>query len=432
MNKISLGLLAAGALLALTAWQGWSQQQWINQQNRAIAISTASTPRQHNSPLWPLLGIGGLTSLAMGAIGLRNSGLPEPPTGAAKPLPAMGFNGVPVAQSGGGDRVAQIHPITMGKNHNSISTNWLDKFLNSHCHLAINGVTNSGKTTLAEHALSIWNPSEVWVIDPKYNAVDPSWSYIPRCADIESVMESLSQLEKRLRARQQNEEPHTDLAVVIDELDWIALTYKSKAIDSIRKLYKVGRSLGFRVLLCGQSPYAKTLDGSDWKNFNRVILGNEAVAFCSNPQFPYEKEKYYQKCLDLHQDKKRFGLWIPVSGDPFVREVPVINPPVQARFSETDDSSPEPSEPSSHKWLNQLLDKEHSDFEPAEPWQPRDPLAPSEPSPESIGKAIELHRFSYSQTKIIEVVWGAKKGGNQAYQVARQHLQTIMQNLGVN
>ncbi|GEM_PF-6996739 len=409
MNRIlvSVGALTGGLLLCASAWSGYSQEHWINQQNQAIAHQWGQTAKQHSNPLWGLLGVTGSGLAIAGGASLKFNNDSEP------------------IHEENNSFHPQISPSTPPKN-----TQWLEKFLNSHCHLAINGVTGSGKTTLAEHALGIWGTSEIFLIDPKFNPLDPAWTYIPQCDDIESVLAALGCLEKRLRARQQNEEEHTPLAIVIDELDWICLTYKTKAINSIRKLYKVGRSLGFRILLCGQSPYAKTLDGSDWKNFNRVVLGNEAVAFCSNPQFPFSKEKYYPKCVQLHQNEKRFGLWIPVSGDPFVREVPIINPPIQPSFSLTPERSPELSEREDNEWLNDLLGSIHGDFERSERWQARDPLNASEPSPEAIGMVVSLYRSGCTKQDAIEYVWKCKKGGSKAYKKAAQHYDQILNKLG--
>ena len=215
---------------------------------------------------------------------------------------------------------------------------WLDIFINSHCHLAINGITGSGKTTLAEYALQLWD-CEVLLIDPKYNALEPAWSVPPLCSNINEVMGALKHVESRMLARQQNREAHYPIAIVVDEFDWLCLTYKAKAINVIRALYKVGRSLGFRLIICGQSPYANNFDGSDWRNFNRIILNGEALSFCENRQFPYEKNAYHPLCQQYQASGVRYGMFIPTGGVPFINPIPDIGAKVQPS-----DSEPEPED----------------------------------------------------------------------------------------
>jgi len=198
MNKISLSLLAAGALLVGTAWQGYSQQQWINRQNRAIATSTATHPRQHNSPLWPLLGIGGLSAMAIGGLALRE-GVPESSPGVGEALQRGSLDGLVVAKTGAVERVTKSRPLTVSELHNSNSTNWLKTFFSSAYHVALNGATRSGKTTLCEWGISQIGDSEVYLIDPKFNPQKPRWNYTPSCTDIDEVPMHLNQLANRIK-----------------------------------------------------------------------------------------------------------------------------------------------------------------------------------------------------------------------------------------
>ena len=416
MNKLaSIAAIAAGGILLTAAWSGWQQQSWINQKNMAIALAYAQQPKQHNNPLWLALGLGGLAAIGYGAVGL-NSETITPEIGDIQPQ----HQPQPQPQKAAVIQTQKTDDVT-----------WIKAFFERSHHIALNGSTGSGKTTLCEWAIS-QQESEIYLIDPKHIPHSPRWNFEPNCSDISEVPLHLKLLTDRMELRRKGFEETAPLNIIIDEWDWIAEEHGKSAISQLRKLFKVGRELGVKIWLCGQSPLAKDsgLSGSDFRNFGRVILGSEAISFCNNPQFPWDSVQF-KSLAESHQKRgDRFGLFVPMVGEPLVKIIPELS-----RFSPVPQGSHEPSpgsdEPTNSELLNRLLSKDYRESEPAEPWEARDPLNPTEPSPESIGRAIELHRLGHSQTEIIESVWGAKKGGSRTYAVAREHLQSILKNANI-
>lgn len=410
----SIAAIATGSVLCLAGYSGYSQQEWINRQNMAIAVSYAQTPRRHSNPLWALLGIGGLSAIGYGAVSAKEADL-SPTLPLPKPQP-------------------QPQKTTMIQIEKTDDVTWLKNFFSKAHHVALNGSTGTGKTTLAEWAIS-QQESEIYLIDPKHIPHSPRWNFEPNCSDISEVSIHLKALTDRMESRRNGSETITPLNIIIDEWDWVAEEHGKSAISQLRKLFKVGRELGIKIWLCGQSPLAKDsgLSGSDFRNFGRIVLGSEAISFCNNPQFPWDSAQFKSIAESYQKRGNRFGLFIPMAGEPFLKIIPDLGrfSPVRRGSPEPDQGSPEPSPNHDANRLNSLLDKEYSEDEPSEPWMPKDPLNPTEPSLESIGKAIELARFGHSQTEIIELVWGAKKGGSRAYTVAREHLQSILKNANI-
>lgn len=408
---IPIAAIAAGGILIASAWSGWQQQQWINQKNMAIAMDFAQLPKQHNNPLWVALGIGGLAAIGYGAISATDGSV-IPEIGDTQPQPQPKKPAVRQTQKT--DDVA-----------------WLKCFFASSHHVALNGSTGSGKTTLCEWAIS-QQESEIYLVDPKHIPHSPRWNFEPNCTDISEVPLHLKTLNERMENRRSGAEAIAPLNIIIDEWDWIAEEHGKSAISQLRKLFKVGRELGIKIWLCGQSPLAKDsgLSGSDFRNFGRIILGSEAISFCNNPQFPWDSSRFKPLAESYQKRGDRLGLFIPMVGEPSIKIIPDLS-----QFSPVRHGSVEPSpgstEPMDSEWLNRLLSKDYSSPEPAEPWEPKDPLNPTEPTPESIGRAIALARLGHSQTEIIESIWGAKKGGSRAYLSAREHLQSILKNANI-
>jgi len=439
MNKISLGLLAAGGLLCLTTFQGWNQERWINAQNKKIAIATATQPRQHNSPLWPLLGITGLGMLGAGAIRLQSK-LPESEATPVNPLSDEGLTGLPNPESTPAQQMRKNRPLTAGKSPNSDSTDWLKHFFDESYHVALNGATRSGKTTLCEWGISQLGDTEVYLIDPKYNPQKPRWNYTPYCTDIDEVTIHLDLLSKRIKSRLNGEEVIAPLNIILDEWDWVKETHGKPVVKTLRKIFKVGAELQIKLWLLGQSPLAQDtgLSGSDYRNFGRVVLTSEALAFINNQQFPWSASDYKPLAVSHQKRGDRFGLFIPMSGEPFIKVVPDLSQfsPVQRYQLESSPHPPErsgdDSEPSDSEWLNAMLKNGYTTPERLNDWEPRDPLNDSEPSSEAIGMVVSLHRSGCSKQETIEYTWKCKKGGSKAYKKAVKFYEQTLQNLGAN
>jgi hypothetical protein len=127
-------------------------------------------------------------------------------------------------------------------------------------------------------------------------------------------------------------DPHFDkssaanIYFVIDEIDWICSTYGKKAVNLLRNLFKVGRSVKCFVFLAGQTAQLGTgFTSDDYRQMVRFVMGSEALAFLNNPQFSWDSEPYRETVKTWQKSGKRFALIIPTKGEPFLQLMPVIN-----------------------------------------------------------------------------------------------------------
>lgn len=207
-------------------------------------------------------------------------------------------------------------------------------------HYKVDGVTQSGKTTFAEHLLSKISeeePStEKLLIDPKYRKGKPNWSFKPYCSDIEKVPKALDDFAKEIVERQQSESDFGELhplAFVIDEWDWIYTEYGKSAVTKLRKLIKVGAELGCYVVLIGQSPLSTDagLSTSDFDQLVRISIGKSAIKVLGNPaQFPFgNRDELLAKAELLFNSGERFALVQEHGVTPRLEIIPKIVKPNQ-------------------------------------------------------------------------------------------------------
>lgn len=203
----------------------------------------------------------------------------------------------------------------------------LRNFFSDSFHVLLNGSTGSGKTTLCEWGINQSKGGEVYLLDPKYIPLRPTWSYKPQCEAISDIPIQLKKLVDRMEKRRKGEEDASQkLNIIIDEWDWIYGEHGKSCLSILRMLFKVGRDLNIKVWLCGQSPLAKDtgLSGSDYRNFGRIVLAAEALAFTKNQQFSWDSKSFSPLCESYQRKGERFGLFIPMKGEPSVRVVPEI------------------------------------------------------------------------------------------------------------
>lgn len=207
-------------------------------------------------------------------------------------------------------------------------------------HYKIDGVTQSGKTTFAEHLLSILSSehplTEKLLIDPKYRKGKPNWSFNPYCSDIEKVPKALDDFAKEIVERQQSESDFGQLSpivFVIDEWDWIYTEYGKNAVTKLRKLIKVGAELGCYVVLIGQSPLSTDagLSTSDFDQLVRISIGKSAIKVLGNPaQFPFRnRDELLAKAESLFNSGERFALVQEHGVTPRLEIIPQIVKPNQ-------------------------------------------------------------------------------------------------------
>lgn len=217
-------------------------------------------------------------------------------------------------------------------------------------HYKFDGVTQSGKTTLAEYVMSrisesLGGNAEYLLIDPKYLASEPSWSFEPYCKDIDAALEALLNFAEILSERR--EDPTFDkrtanpIFFIIDEWDWIWLKHKAKALNLLRMLLKVGAELRCFVILLGQSPLcgeSTGLNTSDFEQAVRISIGRTASKVLSIPaHYPYsDRDQLSAEAEALNNQGLRFALVQQHSAKASIELVPDIQKPNQPQTQEDD------------------------------------------------------------------------------------------------
>jgi len=201
-------------------------------------------------------------------------------------------------------------------------------------HIALNGKTRSGKSTLGSHLMSCIAGNQqpkIWLVNPKHIASSPDWIGItPFCKSIGGYVEALTHFNELLKQRVDDRNFNYATAepwfILLEELDWAVSEHgKREVLALIRPLIKVGSALKIVVILIGQSAQADFFTGSDWRQFSRLVIGNEALAFLSNPQFAYSsevKDPLRAEAETLTRQETRFALVIPFAGLPTIQCVP--------------------------------------------------------------------------------------------------------------
>lgn len=189
-------------------------------------------------------------------------------------------------------------------------------------HYKFDGVTQSGKTTLAEYVMSQIidslgvSDAEYLLIDPKYLVAQPSWSIIPFCSSIDKALQALELFCKEMIARQQDPNfipsEASPIFFIIDEWDWIYEEYKNKALSLLRKLIKVGAELRCYVILLGQSPVSGEvgLSPTDFDQLVRMSVGKSSIKVLSNDKhYPFsDRTELHEEADRLYKTGCRFAL----------------------------------------------------------------------------------------------------------------------------
>jgi len=133
--------------------------------------------------------------------------------------------------------------------------------------------------------------------------------------------------------------------------------------------------------------------------------------------------------------------WVPVTLPKLTQKITnfgEVQPTVVQRSDVQPERSTEPlngTEPDEIERLNALLNKPFNDSKPTEPNTPEplnlDPFSP-EITPQERGSVVSFRRSGRSKEETIFLVWGAKKGGSKAYLVAKQKLDRIISESGLD
>ena len=223
-------------------------------------------------------------------------------------------------------------------------------------HYRFDGVSQSGKTTLAEEIISrisgfYGGQNDIFLINPKHLANKPQWSFKPFCTDIATALVAIQFCVDEMTKLQKDPtfDPDTTspVFVIVDEVDWILSVHKTAALTALRTLIKVGAALKFFTILVGQSPLASgngtpAFNGSDYRQMVRCVLRQEAIAFLNNPQFVYSNKKQLMaEANAAHNAGERFVLLIEHEGEPHIEIIPYIE---ALKKKEALSQEPEPEE----------------------------------------------------------------------------------------
>lgn len=338
--------------------------------------------------------------------------------------------------------------------------NWIESFLFNRdgslraFHVAINGPTGTGKTTLATFLIDLIRGNEqnyqTLLINPKHIPSRPVWMIPCNYPGIDEALEGLKVTNEYLKLRANSSQFDPDkgqrLFVVVDEWDWIHDTYGQDAIRLLRPILKVGRELRVHLILCGQSSLTKDngLSGADNRNFSRIILGNESKNYLlrveSNPQM-------LASISQLIGEGKRAALLLPVDSNAQVAIVPDLkasrsinsnwnSPNYSPNASPNSPSSPgesaySPSRSPGESQIQQGIQPSSELSELGElDWcesAKSDAAIRSLTQEQARDRIIEMKESKATQKEIIQTLWGLSKGGHQKWKSAVEEYKKLAQ-----
>ena len=214
------------------------------------------------------------------------------------------------------------------------------------------------------------------------------------------------------------------VAIVIDEADIVLSGGTKKFRDNIIEIAKLGRSLGFFLVLASQRPDKRTIDGGIQANFSKIALQaadkNESVRIINEPgaeKLPGDGAMYFvwNNARHLLQgyyiSEKEAGLFSRKINEKYARSRPAagsfIKPPSPADLiSEPNKSRPEPNK--------LFIEPNKPLYEPHELWlepnklrlEPNEPMIePGEPDtePGEFNEPGEPHEIKLLEAKVIEL-----------------------------
>ena len=266
-----------------------------------------------------------------------------------------------------------------------------DQSKRMYAHLIVNGPTKSGKSTLTSKLLALiaqgvashGDDCEMLLIDPKYPKTD--WPLKPAFRGYEMVLTGLNEAIAKFRERKklciQAEEAGKDhprfshFVVVVDEQDSIYAEGKghpdlggdreerkeaAQKVHSMEvNLLKEAAAYNVSLFVVGQSPLsgATGFSRSDMQQACRIVLGNEALKWLNDKEFPFKEDvPELQAKLKYWMDKgDRVALICPNIGRAYVEAIPYLE------IAKIDNVSTSNSKPSD------LIEDPWKDADPGEP-----------------------------------------------------------------
>ena len=366
-------------------------------------------------------------------------------------VPAMPVEVMPTAQPASAPNAPAATPKTNTQSPTPNNTKWIDNFIRQTA--LIWGNQGSGKSWMARYIAKRKKDEgyRVIVLDPDSNRAE--WQGLESYHDFEEIADFLHWYVEELKGR------------------YKAFNASNMSEDAWRaKLWADGKAIA---LICEEvTTYVDLIEDKELlTQFFRLGLtksrkqempltfvshNNNQTALGGIKGLANLIEKMLQ--LELQTDINPDTLQPTASGKGAVKLdgsnqwVSVLLPKleqkitnfceVQAEPVERSGISPERSEqclnvaePDEVERLNALISKTFSDSEPSERPEPEplnlDPFSPEITSQER-GSAVTFRRSGRSKEETIFLVWGAKKGGNKAYVAAREKLDRILSESGLD
>jgi len=349
-----------------------------------------------------------------------------------------------------------------------------------YAHLAIVGGTGDGKSTLVQSLLQF--------LGEKAIAVDPHWqpgnypgiptvakgrnygSYpadpIPfeelvrgaDCSYTEAIATIHKEMDRRYKLLQQGKPVGDRYSFIFDEYTTFAGTHPKCSGDEVLSLIREARKVGLRLILIVQSDQVKDFkwegQGAARKSLRWCRLGDFAKEFASASKDERLNQWVEAQAYPILVDKVPAVLPVPIARMRVSSQVVTIeNQPHHtvstSPKSESDViknyldrlynlpgySHPEPgSEPTrTSEPLNLPLEplnlNQNNGFSgsanPAQGSQLAQNLPPEPLNPNLVNRVLALKKEGKNKAEIILALWGAKKGGSQAYRDASDEFEAI-------
>jgi hypothetical protein len=308
--------------------------------------------------------------------------------------------------------------------------------------LLLLGMMGGGKTNTASWIIGqeVWRGARIALID-KHARFDESTyrrlkmfsrQFDTPCGD---SPQAAMRVVKHVRSVYENRlaeggSPEYTLLFAIDEFTAIMLSLDDKEDEwyevaralktLLGKLNSEGRKLGIHVICVGQATNASRSGGTDVRDLFPTRIVHAMRARQAGLLGLTEEKKDIQR-LETGQ------VYVDIAGrdDPFAMSVPLVDDAYLAAISRALNAKNEAFTDRSEVVQSQEAERSRTDTERSVNGVQHS----LERLTDKMEKVLELRNLKLGKAAIIEEVWHAKKGGNQAYKVAESEYEAIVKKL---
>jgi hypothetical protein len=389
-------------------------------------------------------------AIASGSVSSSSQSLPPQTEPVAEESPPIDVQSTPVEEPikpTANDRTTQKTPAQPVQ---GTSAKWVDNFIRQTALLW--GNQGSGKSWMARYVAKRKKEAgyRVIVLDPDSNRVE--WKGVESYHDLEEITEVLGWYVNELKDRYKTfnaSEMTEDAWRAKLWADGKAITLICEEVTTYSDLIE-DKELLTQFFRLGLTKSRKQEMPITFVSHNNSQLALGGITGLSNL---IQKMLQLQLQTDIDPDTLQpvasgkgavkldgSNQWVPVTLPKLERKITNfgdVQPTVVKEIDVQAERSAEPlnvTEPPEAERLNALLNKTFSNAEPVEPIEAEplnlDPFS-TEITPKERGSVITFRRSGRSKEETIFLVWGAKKGGNKAYLAAKEKLDRILSESGV-